>query len=683
MAKKVNKASFDYGGTKVKLTKSKTKAAVQYVEDAKELPKKKKEINEKLEGFELISASRGIDQKLDKLRAKAEVAVGTHVWNMDDDEETPLIPTGVLYVEFLADADPSDQKDILDELHLNIVEVVDTGAFRVNTTPESPNPIKCAIALQKHKVVTVAEPEFISKPAERNFSQPGGRFISTQWHLENTGQSIPIVDVQNSVFGSNHFRAGADSKVKQAWNFLRNTGSSSIRIAVIDTGFAAEHPQLRGNGSKIRNPFNASNKTADISPWVRRTDGSWAVVSHGTSCAAVAAGAVDHLGILGAAPNSPIIPIKLNVLTDSAIKNAFEHAFLNGADVISCSLGYPKPMPLSTYIRNYIARVAREGRGGKGLPIFIAAGNANPASNYQTREISDFAAHPNVICITASNSLDQRSSYSFYGRNAHNTAPTNGDGGVGITTATIELTADGQNATLGYTSSFGGTSSAAPLAAGVCALMLTANRQLTVADIRSILRDSADKIGGSQNYDSRGHSNFYGYGRINALRAVQMARQKSGSVAGAGQPGTTPTQPVTPPVSQPTGGNTSGGGGAVPKAKVISKFLNVRSGPSTGYPKVGRLNQGDLVYLLEPHGVWWRIGNETYVHGDYLQRVDDNRRGTVISSILNVRSGPSVGYQKVGRLKYGNPVTIFETSADGWHRVGSGQWVYGKYVREV
>lgn len=71
--------------------------------------------------------------------------------------------------------------------------------------------------------------------------------------------------------------------------------------------------------------------------------------------------------------------------------------------------------------------------------MFFAAGNANPASNNVPRAISDFAAHPDGICVTASNSLDQRAGYSFYGANAFLCAPTNGDAGVGITTATCDL----------------------------------------------------------------------------------------------------------------------------------------------------------------------------------------------------------------------------------------------------
>lgn len=662
-AKKTNKATFNYGGAQISLTKSKTQAAVQYTPGAKKSAAKrsKGKTAERVENFEVIK-SRNLDKKLDELRAKPEVAVGTHVWNVGEGEDNPFIPTGNLYIEFKPGTDDEKQRALMDELHLNIFEVVHADAYRVSVTPSSPNPIKCVMLLQKQKIVLVAEPEFVTKPVAGDFAPPSGRFIATQWHLENIGSQIPIVDIENAVYGSSHFKKGADAKVKEAWMFLGNLGSKSIKIAVIDTGFAVEHPQLRGDGTKIRNAFHASERHNDVSPLFQYSDGSWGAFSHGTSCAAVAAGAFDAQGILGAAPNSKIIPIKLDILSDAAIKNAFEHALLNGADIISCSLGFPKPVPLSTYISNYLNKVAREGRGGKGLPMFFAAGNANPASDNVPRQISDFANHPEGICVTASNSLDEPSDYSFFGPNAFLCAPTNGNDGVGITTATVDVDGNG-NLLLQYTSGFGGTSSAAPLAAGVCALMLTANPNLTLSEIKSILRQTTDKIGGG--YDANGHSDTLGYGRINALKAVKMAAQMAG--------GDTGTAPAT----------------ATARGKVTSKFLNVRSGPGTSNPKVAELKQGDMVNLLEKVSGWWRIGQGQFVSGDFIQVLAANnapvttRKGKVTSTFLNVRSGPGTNNPKVAELKQGALVNIFETSSNGWHRIGQGQWVIGTYVQEV
>ncbi len=682
--KKVNKVTFSYGGEKISLTKSKTQIAVQYT-GAREKQVARRGVAAppaSIESFEVVSSKRGIDQKLDTLRDQPDVAVGTHIWNVEGEEDIPFIPTGNLYIEFVAGSDEQKQMALLEKLALSIKEVVGPGAFRVSVTPQSPNPIKCAMDLQREKIVAVAEPEFATTPAPRDFSAPSGRFIATQWHLENTGQAIPAIDAPNSVYAASHFKRGADAKVRDAWNYLGSLGNSNLKIAVIDTGFAADHPQLRGDGTKVRNPYNAASRNTDVSPFVRMSNGAFGVISHGTSCAAVAAGALDVQGILGAAPNSRLILIKLEVLSDEAIRNAFEHALLNGADIISCSLGYPKPVPLSTYITNYLRKLTSEGRGGRGIPMFFAAGNANPASNYMPRQVSDFAAHPDGICVTASNSLDQRSSYSFFGSSAFLCAPSNGDAGVGITTATCDLGTDGRSVVLGYTSGFGGTSSAAPLAAGICALILTANPNLNVADIKRILLQSCDKIGPSGTYDKSGHSDYYGYGRINALRAVQMASQSSGSGSGGGSGSSggssgSISTPVTPATRVPTG-------------KVVSRFLNVRSGPSTSYAKVGQLAQGDVVNLYEKVSGFWRIGSGQYVSADYIQVVAAipgapvvTRQGKVTSTYLNIRSGPSTAYGKVGRLNQGSMIPIFETSSDGWHRIGTNKWVYGNFVQIV
>lgn len=682
--KKTDEVTLSYGGQQITLTKSATEAAVQHTPMHGAAPARRSLVGAPLavEGFDMVRTSENVGQVLDELRRQPDVAVGTHVWNVGDQQNNPLIPTGNLYLEFQPGVDDQRQLAILNELALNIREIVGPGAFRVHVTPASPNPIKCAVALQSLEEIAVAEPEFAAPPMTWNFAPPTGRFIASQWHLENTGGPIPAVDVPNALYDASYFKRGADAKVVEAWRFLGSLGNPNLCIAVIDTGFATDHPQLRGNGQKLRNPLNAAARSTDVSPFVRMSNGSFGVMSHGTSCAAVAAGALDGQGILGAAPTAKLMLIKLDVLTDEAIRNAFEHAMLNGADIISCSLGYPTPVPLSTFVSNYLARVAREGRGGRGIPMFFAAGNANPASNNQPREVSDFAAHPDGICVTASNSLDQRSSYSFFGRQAYICAPSNGDGGVGITTATCDLGRDGRSVVLGYTSGFGGTSSAAPLAAGVCALMLTANPDLTVPQIKDILRRSADKIGPANAYDASGHSIYYGFGRINALRAVQMAA--------ALRQGSTATTPISTPASTPT--TTPGDTSAPPaqRGRVESRFLNVRSGPGTSFAVVRQLSQGDVVPLFERVSGFWRIGQGEFVSADHIRVLPAiptapvaARKGRVNHAFLNVRSGPSTAFSVVGRLNQNDIVDIFETSRDGWHRIGPNRWVLGSYIQIV
>ena len=106
---------------------------------------------------------------------------------------------------------------------------------------------------------------------------------------------------------------------------------------------------------------------------------------------------------------------------------------------------------------------------------------------------------------------------------------------------------------------FGGTSSSTPLVAGICALMLSANPDLTAKEVKQILADTADQIGMPFNYIN-GHSLKHGYGRVNADKAVAEAiRRKGGSIATGGSTGSTtsttggtttrPTQPSTRPTT--------------------------------------------------------------------------------------------------------------------------------------
>jgi uncharacterized protein YraI len=94
-----------------------------------------------------------------------------------------------------------------------------------------------------------------------------------------------------------------------------------------------------------------------------------------------------------------------------------------------------------------------------------------------------------------------------------------------------------------------------------------------------------------------------------------------------------------------------------------------------------------VVTLLEKVPGWWRIAPGQFVNADYIQVLATTgvatRQGKVVSPTLNVRTGPSTANAKVGELQQGASVSIFETSPDGWHRIGTGRWVIGKYIQVV
>ncbi len=133
---------------------------------------------------------------------------------------------------------------------------------------------------------------------------------------------------------------------------------------------------------------------------------------------------------------------------------------------------------------------------------------------------------------TTPNKLNERRAfYSQFGASLDLVAPS-GDQHLGIATTDRTGSSDGYNLGQGsgelsnsdYTNSFGGTSASAPIAAGVAAAVIALDTDATAAQVRGYLQDSADKIG-RQVYDSSGsgRNDQYGFGRLNMLRALQLA----------------------------------------------------------------------------------------------------------------------------------------------------------------
>lgn len=135
------------------------------------------------------------------------------------------------------------------------------------------------------------------------------------------------------------------------------------------------------------------------------------------------------------------------------------------------------------------------------------------------------ASHASVFAVGATTDFDFRADFSQFGAALDFVAPSDG-GNASISTTdrtgthgyNSDETADGD-----YAHDFGGTSAATPLAAGVAALALSANPYLSLTELGALLRATSDHIGGVF-YDEAGFSPFYGYGRLNAARAVARAR---------------------------------------------------------------------------------------------------------------------------------------------------------------
>jgi len=143
-----------------------------------------------------------------------------------------------------------------------------------------------------------------------------------------------------------------------------------------------------------------------------------------------------------------------------------------------------------------------------------------PGQYGHTNEVGYPASHPDTIAVGASNDgsvsgEEERSYYSQFGTDLDVVASSSSDG-QGITT-TDRMGASGYSSS-NYTSNFGGTSSATPLAAGIVADIISDDPALTADEIRTILQDGADKIGPYAYIGGR--NDFYGYGRVNLLNSV-------------------------------------------------------------------------------------------------------------------------------------------------------------------
>lgn len=190
-------------------------------------------------------------------------------------------------------------------------------------------------------------------------------------------------------------------------------------------------------------------------------------------------------------------------------------------------------------------------------PILVSL----PLSVYLIKEINfnlDIT-HPSGVDITAIVTSPNGSTFPFNANTLPNNfpqaAPFNSIRNEWLYMATSEKLPIFEVDSVGdYTNSLAGTSFAAPIVSGLVGLILSANPNLTYKQVDQILKDTADKIDSSfGNYDNQGHSNTYGFGRINAFKAVQEAKDFGGTPVTVPKPTPVPT-PTSPGSSSSTGG---------------------------------------------------------------------------------------------------------------------------------
>lgn len=369
--------------------------------------------------------------------------------------------------------------------------------------------VRLAAQLATLDEVAFATPDFISQ-YRRSLPAATGNPSTKQWHLRLIGAS-------------------------QAWKLGR--GKRSVVVAVLDDGIDVEHPELRTNVLRHPDPdeprdlcgrdFYLPDDDADhFNPRPKRFRAPFEEMAgndiHGTCCAGVAVGRGPKA--YGMAPNCRLLPVKVfhadDLASDSRVADAIRYS-AQFADVISCSWGGAKSPDIEFALRD--ARAI--GRKGRGSVVVCASGNE------ESKQVNYPASDPNAMAIGASTDGEELAWYSNSGPQLCVVAPSNG-GERGIFTTDVSTQGRGFNTgtvaaggTDGlFTNDFGGTSSATPLVAGLCALILSLKPDMTPDDVRGILIASAKKIGPASAYKANGHSNKFGHGRIDAAKAVALAK---------------------------------------------------------------------------------------------------------------------------------------------------------------
>lgn len=377
------------------------------------------------------------------------------------------------------------------------------------------NALTIANELYETGLFDYAEPDFLRLMKKLTTNDP---FVNNQWSLNNSGSNT-------SSYGG---VAGADMKVFDAWMY--QTGSTNVKVAVLDEGVDLNHPDLIAN---LEPGYDASGQGSAGGP-----SGNDA---HGTACAGIVAATGNNAqGISGVAYNCRIVPVRIAysdangdwVTSNSWIGNAINWSWQNaGADVLSNSWGGGgSSFTINTAIGNAIIN----GRNGLGSPVLFAAGNDNGAVSYPATQSNTIAVAAMSMCHERKSptSCDNESWWgSNFGENVDIAAP-------GVKIYATDISGSAGYSSGDYVSGFNGTSSATPNAAGVMALLLSSNSSLTEQQARYALESTCDKVGGyAYNTGVTGQpngswSNDLGYGCINALNALMTVTPSNENDAG-------------------------------------------------------------------------------------------------------------------------------------------------------
>ncbi len=387
--------------------------------------------------------------------------------------------------------------------------------------PEGSDVLDVAARYAADPNVEYAKPDWVAFPAV----VPSDPLYPDHWGHNNTGQ-LPGYDWGGTWdhTGPPVGTPGFDANAQGAWDASQGFGSSTVIIAILDSGVDIDHPDLN-----LVSGYDFGDN--DSNP-----DDNSASPGHGTCCAGVAASLANNgRGACGAAPGCRIMPCKVansaGTMYFSYIENALYWAADNGADIISMSLGaYVSNDPATDAAISYaynagcviLAATSNDNYTYISYPAnhayVIGVGAASPCGDRKRSSSLSSECNPGVATDPNGYTCDgERWWGSNYGPSTQDAA-----GAVDILGPTIVPTTDIAGSG-GYTSGdydpfFNGTSCATPYVAGVCGLIKSQNPTWTPAQIRNQLVTTAIDIINVE--AGSGWDRYSGYGMVDAEAAV-------------------------------------------------------------------------------------------------------------------------------------------------------------------
>lgn len=397
-------------------------------------------------------------------------------------------------------------------------EIDDLGTFKTSKNKES---AESKIALE----------------SDKNFQQPTSGLDSGQPQKRYYLQAAPDDPYYNNAW---HLTA---VNAPSAWDIT--TGSTSVTVAVIDSGFALAHEDLvphwkynmgeygdgkesdgiDSDGNGYIDDFRGWNFVPETYlgdpgnniPQAGAENPAGSGVSHGTEVAGLV-GAVGNNGLGTTAVSQSVSVMPLQVVSDNGeawtddVAEAIYYAVDNGADVVNISLGTLGDDPVVRAVIDYayannVVVVAAAGNCGN-------AGTGGPCLGQPPGYITFPASYNRVIAVGATTSTGVRSSFSSYGQRLDVVAP--GSGNI------VSPTWTSVNGNSAYKTQLHGTSFASPITASGVALIRSIRSESSVDDIRALIMAGAHKLDGMS-------GSFYtqqlGHGILDVTKMAEVASE--------------------------------------------------------------------------------------------------------------------------------------------------------------